>query len=186
MRPLALAPQLKRDPLDGGAAQDTMRLLSIYSVFLFLVLPSAHSQTTYVGLRYPPLPFGLIKLGGYMTGWPEDSVHSIAQIDGGPSTMLWLERIQRDAKASAVVAYEVKAVLVPPVPGPDQALMLGTCALGSLDKGGDSELLAIATFVGDSPTARRVDRAWQVDLKSERFVEIPTKGVLCFKDIGSD
>jgi hypothetical protein len=37
-----------------------------------------------------------------MTGWPEDSVHSIAQIDGGTSTMFWLERIQRDAKDSAV------------------------------------------------------------------------------------
>jgi hypothetical protein len=163
-----------------------VRFLSICSVLLVLALPSAHSQTTYVGLRYPPLPFGLYKLGGYMTGWPEDSVHSITQIDGGTSTMLWLERIQRDAKDSAVVAYEVKAVLVPPAPGPDQALMLGTCALGGFDKGGDSKLVAIATFVGDSANAKRVDRAWRVDLKSERFVEIPTKGLVCFKDVGSE
>jgi hypothetical protein len=64
--------------------------------------------------------------------------------------------------------------------------MLGTCALGGFDKGGDSKLLAIATFVGDSANAKRVDRAWRVDLKSERFVEISTRGLVCFKDVGSE
>lgn len=165
-----------------------MRLLGITSVLLTLSLASAHSQTQYVGLRYPPLPLGLTVLGGYMTGYAEheDTVHAIAQIDGGTSTMLWLERIQRDANNSKVVAYEVRAVLVPPEPRPDQALMLGTCALGTLEKGGDSRLVAIATFVGDSAIAKSVDRVWWVDFRTERFLEIPSKGVVCFKEVNDE
>jgi hypothetical protein len=163
-----------------------VRSLAITAFLVIIALAPIQAQTRYVGLRHPPLPSGIEVVSASMM-IPYDTIHAIALVNGSPTTMVWLERaVCGSKKCTRDFIFEVRAVLVPPSLNVGQSLMLETCALGSLDHGGDSRLVAIATFVGDSLVTTRIDRAWRVDLTRERFEPIPAKGVICFKESGPE
>lgn len=166
-----------------------MRRLGIHSLSLLFALVSTDAQTQYVGLRHPPLPKGLRELQR-ARALPYDSVHAISEIHRqGSGLMVWLERMECRGNdcSEQQITYEVRAVLVPPPAGPGQYLLVGTCALGvnPFEKGGDPRLVAVATFVGDSLFATKVDRVWRADFRAERFEPAPAEGVNCFREIES-
>ncbi len=165
-----------------------MRRLGMHSRSLLFALVSTDTQTQYVGLRHPPLPKGLRELQR-ARGLPYDSVHAISEIHRqGTGLMVWLARMECRGNdwSEQQVTYEVRAVFVPPPAGPGQYLLVGTCALGvnPFEKGGDPRLVAVATFVGDSLFATKVDRVWRANFKAERFEPTPAEGVNCLQRDG--
>jgi hypothetical protein len=165
-----------------------MRRLGMHSWSLPFALISTDTPTRCVGLRHPPLPKGLRELHTARAR-PYEYIHARPEIHRQDSgLMVSLERRECRGKdwSEQLVTYEVRAVLVPPPAGPGQYLLGGTCAVGvnPFEKGG-ARLEAVATFLGDSLFATKVDRVWRANFKAERFEPTPAVGVNCVREMES-
>ncbi len=138
---------------------------------------SAVESAKYIGLRYSSsLPNGLENVGGSLVSDVNDAkAYSISQIHRGKVKMLWFELSNRND--SATPYSEVKDMLVLPEIRKNQILVsYSVCLLGNnLDR----EIVAIAYYQPDEEYFTRIRRAWRANRQTEKFEEIPTKGIKC-------
>lgn len=163
--PLLLAfvavPQTRRAPSD-----DTRRA-------------SAAEAARYVGLRYDTksLPAGLKWTGGALVSDPykDDRQYGLAQVHRGRVQMLWFEFMtHRDSAGTPY--WELKDVFVVPRTRRHEKLIYASCFSGGKP---DREVVAVVDRRQDAEFYTRVSRAWRANRATEKFEEMPTRGVKC-------
>jgi hypothetical protein len=138
---------------------------------------SAVEAAKYVGLRHrSSLPDNLKDEGGALISDINDATeYGIGEIPRGGMRMLWFERLtHRDDSGAA--HWEVKDVLVLPRIPRNQILVYSMCFYGEKP---DKEIVAIADYRPYVEFFTRVRRAWRANRVTEKFEEIPTKGIKC-------
>lgn len=169
-----------------------MKFLVLFVACIFVLTSSAFGQqalsptpknisadeiTKFVGLRYSlSLPNGLENVGGALVSNVNDSTrYSISQIHKGKVKMLWFELMNRDNSGASY--SEVKDVLVLPKIRKNQVLVSYSACL--LNDKLDNEIVAIAYDLPDEEYYTRIHRAWRANRETEKFEEIPVKGIKC-------
>ena len=100
--------------------------------------------------------------------------HGLTEIVRDSTHMVWLER-----QALVGPGWEVRAVLVLSDRASDEHVAVN-CRVGSPDDPGELGLIGLARFT-DSEVVN-VRRAWRIDYRGERFVEVASGSVFCLDE----
>jgi hypothetical protein len=127
--------------------------------------------SNFIGLKYPPLPVGLIENFALLIQDSED--HSLSLISDGQNTMLWLGKMtHRDSNGNAF--WEVKDILDLTDLVSGLALLPDGCLLHGQP---DGEIL----IVGREGV---ILSAWRANTTLDVFQVLPTDGIECQSDKG--
>jgi hypothetical protein len=158
-----------------------MKKISVL-VLLFSLSWSAVGQKKlkYVGYTHKgvvfgeTLPNGLKDAGG---GLLSDENYGVSRFTKGKSSMLWLEKItSRDDEG--VPDWEVRDVLTFDKLKRNQQFLFSYSSPCTL-KGKQKLDLIVMARVSGKKKGYQVLKAWQVDLKSEKFKALSTKNIRC-------
>jgi hypothetical protein len=162
-------------------------LLSLFVVFVFVAPVAAQKavadKSEYVGYKYrgalpdETLPNGVKSLGGGLITENEPT-YGIGRKSKDGAQMLWLE-IMTERDAEGVPSWEVKDVLAFPTFSKNQELLFSYGSTCQRNGKGDVKMIVLADFSNTAKTYK-VRRAWLANTKTEKFNEIPVKGVQCF------
>jgi hypothetical protein len=157
--------------------------LNVFLLLIFITLPafaSPDKHKEFIGYRHrgilygETLPNGARDLGG---GLLSDDNYGITRFTKGRKYMLWLGKIiKRDAKG--VPSWEVKDVLAFDDLKKNQQFLFShssTCT----QKGKKSLDLIVMAESDQQKKTYRVLRAWQANVKKEKFESTTSKGIVC-------
>lgn len=139
----------------------------------------------WVGTNYPPAPAGVTIERGTTIGEATTARFALADVRTARGHFAWLaSQLSRTPRAR----YRVLDVLALPTVGPGSVTMMATCGIAPAanpprDAGDvtiDPEILATGPFTGEG--VLRAGRAWRADRRTQRFVPIDPRSVVCFDD----
>lgn len=161
-------------------------LLALFVVFVFVAPVAAQKavadKSEYIGYKYrgilpdETLPNGVKSLGGGLITENEPT-YGIGRKSKGDMQMLWLE-LSTGRDAEGIPSWEVKDVLAFSQFGKNQELLFSYGSTCERNGKGNINLVVLADFLPSK--TYKVRRAWLANTKTEKFNEIPIKGIQCF------
>lgn len=155
--------------------------LTIFLTALFSVSLSAFAAgQEFIGYRHKgvvrgeKLPNGVKDLGG---GLLSDEDYGVTRFIKGKSFMLWFEKIIHHDD-EGVPYWEVKDVLTFEMPKKNLRFLFSygsPCLQNGME---NLDLIVMAELIPKRKNYK-VLKAWQANIKTERFVEISTDGIVC-------
>ena len=157
-------------------------ILFFVALFGFSSLCLAQNEKfKYIGYKYKgvlvdeTLPNGVKHLGGGLITESKPT-YGVSEMSKGATRMLWLDKATGEDE-TGVTGWEVKDVLAFPAFGKNQELLFSYSGC-QRNKKSDNSLVVFADFSPRQKTYK-VRRAWLANVKTEKFEEIPIKGVQC-------
>ena len=158
-----------------------MKIKSIVLLLLLAIPIFAVSQKKgYIGYRHKgvvfgaTLPNGVKDLGG---GLLSNENLGITRYTKSGNDMLWLEKIiSRDSKG--VPTWQVKDVLVLDKLQRNQELLFSYSSTCSQNGRENLDLIVLAEIAANRKSYK-ILKAWNANVKVERFKEIPVSGIRC-------
>ena len=131
--------------------------------------PALPAVSSYIGMEYPPLPFGFLQ--GFSLLIQDKDDYGMSLIADGGRRMLWLEKVSR-YEADGSVIWEVKDVLDFSGFEPGLTLLPDGCFLNGTP---DHEVFVVAKNGA-------IVLAWRANTTLEQFESIPVTGIACNSD----
>lgn len=158
-----------------------MKIKSLIAILLLATIATAFPQKNkYIGYRHKgvvngqTLNNGVKSLGGGLTS---DESFGVSRYSIGKKYMLWLEEVvSRDAKG--VPSWQVKDVLTFTNLKKNEELLFSYTSGCTQNGRTNLDLIVKAEFLPKTKTYK-VQDAWEVDFRREKFEEISTKGIKC-------
>jgi hypothetical protein len=158
-----------------------MKIKSLIAILLLASTAAAFSQKkNYIGYRHKgvvngqTLDNGVKSLGGGLTS---DENYGVSRFSIGKKYMLWLEEVvSHDARG--VPSWQVKDVLTFNSFKKNEELLFSYTSGCTQHGRTNLDLVVKAEFLPKTKTYK-VQDAWQVNLKREKFEKISMKGIKC-------
>ncbi len=158
-----------------------MKIKSLLAILLLASTAGAFSQkNNYIGYRHKgvvsgqTLDNGVKSLGGGLTS---DEIYGVSRYSIGKKYMLWLEEIvSHDARG--IPSWQVKDVLTFTNLRKNEELLFSYTS-GCTQNGRTNLDLIVKAEFSPKTSAYRVQDAWRVNLRREKFEKISTKGIKC-------
>ena len=158
---------------------NTKIILALFLISLS-AFASAAPKPNYIGYKHKgvvfgeTLPNGVKDLGGGLLS-KED--FGVSRFSKGKNFMLWLEKITtRDGKG--VPSWEVRDVLTFDQPKKNQEFLFSYSSGCTQNGKSNLDLIVMAEFAPKNKTYK-INKAWKVDIKQEKFEKISTKNIKC-------
>jgi hypothetical protein len=129
--------------------------------------------STFVGVRYDPLPAGITYESGTVILGPggQPSRFALSQVGSAHGSMLWLDELLPDEGVTR--RRIVRAAMNLPARTRGERIVIGTCGVGGSFNG---DVIALVRNKDGQPA---VVFAWRANPAAARFDTIPTSGVTC-------
>ena len=158
-----------------------MKIKSLIAILLLATIATAFSQKkNYIGYRHKgvvngqTLDNGVKSLGGGLTSAEN---YGVSRYSIGKKYMLWLEEIvSRDAKG--VPSWQVKDVLTFSDLRKNEEFLFSYTSGCTQNGRANLDLLVKAKFLPKT-NIYKVQDAWKVNIRREKFEKISTKGIKC-------
>ena len=159
-----------------------LRVAACLAVGFATVAPSAAHSQGRPGLTFPPYPGGVEWQSG--TAIPASNGggdYGIDWVTASSKDQLWFSRLLRRSRKGEAVWAIVDTLTVPSYDS-TASLVISQCSLHGRF---DPEVLAVAVD-SNADSLRTVLAAWRADRRTNHFVAIPTKGIVCANEAYGD